>query len=174
MYTAFLDNEISHQSPGRHLRWHWMHPLRCLCCSWCCAAELVLLCTKLRSCSSRQHSHTTQHNWRICRPKQNLHLELLGKLLWSEEFSQAWSFDVTSKLFLTMMERIVYGYLWAIPTWEKWKIFRIGSNFQEIFIYMWEGGKSSFYVIFNVLGLSRASILDQGSDLVWKWDFCRN
>ena len=66
------------------------------------------------------------------------------------------------------------GYLWAIPTWEKWKIFRIGSNFQEIFIYMWEGGKSSFYVIFNVLGLSRANILDQGSDLVWKWDFCRN
>ena len=108
MYTAFLDKEIFHQSPGRRLRWHWMHPLRCLFCSWCCAAELVLLCTKLRSCRNRQHSHTTQHNWRICRPKQNLHLELLGKLLWSEEFSQAWSFDVTSKLFLTMMERIVY------------------------------------------------------------------
>ena len=99
MYTAFLDNKISHQSPGRHLRWHWMHPLRCLCCSWCCAAELVLLCTKLRSCRNRQHSHTTQHNWRICRPMQNLHLELLGKLLWSEEFSRAWSFYVTSKLF---------------------------------------------------------------------------
>ena len=108
MYTAFMDKEISHQSPGRHLRWHWMHPLRCLCCSWCCAAELVLLCTKLRSCRNRQHSHTTQHNWRICRPKQNLHLELLGKLLWSEEFSQVWSFHVTSKLSLTMMERIVY------------------------------------------------------------------
>ena len=59
MYTGFLDKEIFHQSPGRRLRWHWLHPLRCLCCSWCCAADLVLLCTKLRSCSSRQHSHTT-------------------------------------------------------------------------------------------------------------------
>ena len=108
MYTAFLDKEIFHQSPGRHLRWHWMHPLRCLCCSWCCAAELVLLCTKLRSCRNRQHSHTTQHNWRICRPKQNLHLELLGKLLWSEEFSRAWSIHVTWKLFVIMMERNVY------------------------------------------------------------------
>ena len=45
-------------------------------------------------------------------------------------------------------------------------IFRKASNFQEIFIYMWEGGKSSFYVNCNVLGLSRANILDQGSDLV--------
>ena len=59
MYTAFLDKEIFHQSPGTRSRWHWMHPLRCLCCSWWWAADLVLLCTKLRSCSSRQHSHTT-------------------------------------------------------------------------------------------------------------------
>ena len=59
MYTAFLDEEISHQSPRRHPRWHWMHLLRCLCCIWCCAADLVLRCTKLCSCSSRQHSHTT-------------------------------------------------------------------------------------------------------------------
>ena len=59
MYTAFLDKEIFHQSPGRRLRWHWLHLLRCLCCSWCCAADLVLLCTKLRSCSSRQQSDTT-------------------------------------------------------------------------------------------------------------------
>ena len=59
MYTAFLDKEIFHQSPGRRSRWHWLHPLKCLCCSWCCAADLVLLCTKLRSCSSRQQSDTT-------------------------------------------------------------------------------------------------------------------
>ena len=65
-------------------------------------------------------------------------------------------------------------YIYLISLWvslsysnmRKWKIFRKASNFQEIFIYMWEGGKSSFYVIFNILGLSRASILDQGSDLV--------
>ena len=69
---------------------------------------------------------------------------------------------------------VLFGYLWAIPTWEKWKIFRKASNFQEFIIHMWEGGKLSFYVIFNVFGLSRANFLDQGSDLVWKWDFCRN
>ena len=59
MYTAFLDKEISHQSPGRHLRWYWMHPLKCLCCSRCCAADFVLFCTVLCSCRNRQHSHTT-------------------------------------------------------------------------------------------------------------------
>ena len=59
-------------------------------CSWFCA---VLHCTV-----QLQKQTTQSHNWQICRPKQNICLELLGKLLWSEEFSQACSFHVTSKL----------------------------------------------------------------------------
>ena len=36
-----------------------MHPLRCLCCSWCCAVDLVLFCTKLHGCRNREQSNTT-------------------------------------------------------------------------------------------------------------------
>ena len=95
MYTAFLDKEIFHQSPGRRSRWHWLHPLKCLCCSWCCAADLVLLCTKLRSCSSRQQSDTTDKY--ADQPKQKLNLEL-AVMVWRTFSSVILSFYIKTFL----------------------------------------------------------------------------
>ena len=59
-----IPGERFHQSPGRHLGWHCMYPLRCLCCSWSCAVtQLTNMQTKPEP--SLRASRKAAMVWRI-------------------------------------------------------------------------------------------------------------
>ena len=58
MYTAFLDKEISHQSSGRHMGWHWMHHFDVYVVAD--VMQLILCCSALNCTAAAADNTVTQ------------------------------------------------------------------------------------------------------------------
>ena len=122
--------------------------------------QLILCCSALNCMAAETESRVTQLTNMQTKAEPSLWASGKAAMVWSEEFSQAWSLHVTLKLSLTIMKRIDFTIVcmghtitsaWHLPNQSIW--------FKKEFV-------SAFYV--STLSTNRKSSHSAAADRKWK------